>query len=137
MSALKTFAVFGEPIEILVPSEATDGRSATLIQISPPGGGPPPHVHTNEDETFYVLEGAYEYLKDGQWHPFPNGQAVHSQRGSVHTFRNVGDKNGRMLVFVTPGGFEKYLEAVSVFSILGDMAEVLAVSERYGITFVQ
>jgi hypothetical protein len=47
----------------------------------------------------------------------------------------VGDKEGKMLVFITPGGFEKYLEEISVLAIPGDMDKVLAVSERYGISF--
>ena len=135
MSTTETFLVFGEPIEILIPGEATNGLSTTLTQTSPPGGGPPPHIHTNEDETFYVLDGDYEYLSDEQWLPLPHGQAVHARRGSVHTFRNVGDKEGKMLVFITPGGFERYLEEISVFSMPGDMDKVLAVSERYGIVF--
>jgi uncharacterized cupin superfamily protein len=31
--------------------------------IVPPDGGPPPHIHRNEDETFYVLEGEVEFLR--------------------------------------------------------------------------
>jgi uncharacterized cupin superfamily protein len=30
----------------------------------PAGGGPPPHIHRNEDETFYVLEGEVEFLDE-------------------------------------------------------------------------
>jgi hypothetical protein len=41
-----------------------------------------------------------------------------------------------MLVFIAPSGMEKYLEELSAFSIPDDMAEILALSERYGITFV-
>ena len=57
MSPVKTFKVFGEPVEVLVSGEMTNGRSTTLTQVSPSGGGPPPHSHRNEDETFYVLKG--------------------------------------------------------------------------------
>ena len=28
-----------------------------MLAVVPPKGGPPPHIHPNEDETFYVLEG--------------------------------------------------------------------------------
>lgn len=85
MPAIKTFAVFGEPIEILTTGEMTGGVSATLTQISPPGGGPPPHLHQREDETFYVVEGEYEFLENGQWRAVAQGEAVFARRGSVCT----------------------------------------------------
>jgi quercetin dioxygenase-like cupin family protein len=137
MTPLKTFKVFGEPIEVLVPGEATGGLSATLTQTSPPGGGPPPHSHANEDETFLVLEGEYDFLEDGQWHKAEHGRAILAKRGSVHTFRNVGNTTGKMLVFLTPAGLEKYLEAISSLSMPQDTAQLMAISERYGIAFPQ
>jgi quercetin dioxygenase-like cupin family protein len=137
MSAVKTFKVFGEPVEVLVPGEATEGRSTTTMQVSPPGGGPPPHRHTYEDETFYVLEGEYEFLHDGVWQKVEPGRAVQAMRGSVHTFRNSGTTHGKMLVFIAPSGLEKYLEEISVLSLPVDMERLLAISERYGISFPQ
>jgi len=137
MTPLKTFKVFGEPIEVLIPGEATGGLSATLTQTSPPGGGPPPHSHANEDETFLVLEGEYDFLEDGQWHKAEHGRAILAKRGSVHTFRNVGNTTGKMLVFLTPAGLEKYLEAISSLSMPQDTAQLMAISERYGIAFPQ
>jgi quercetin dioxygenase-like cupin family protein len=137
MSALKNFKVFGEPVEVLIPGEATGGLSTTLTQTSPPDGGPPPHSHTHEDETFYVLEGEYEFLEDGQWHKAEHGRAVLAKRGSVHTFRNVGNSTGKMLVFLTPAGLEKYLEEISSLSMPQDAAQLMAISERYGISFAQ
>jgi quercetin dioxygenase-like cupin family protein len=133
--SIKTFKVFGEPVEVLVPGELTAGASATLTQISPPGGGPPPHMHLNEDETFFVLEGEYEFLEEGQWRKIQPAQAVHAKRGSVHTFRNLGTSAGKMLVFVAPSGMENYLEEISTLSIPDDMAQILAISNRYGISF--
>ncbi len=135
MNPLKTFKVFGEPIEILIPGEATGGLSTTLTQTSPPGGGPPPHSHLYEDETFYVLDGEYEFLENGQWLKAEPGRAVYAKRGSVHTFRNVGNTTGKMLVFLTPSGLEKYLEEISALSLPQDMAQLMAISEHYGIAY--
>ncbi len=135
MSGVKHFQVFGEPIEILISGEMTGGLSATLTQTSPPGGGPPPHSHKNEDETFYVLEGEYEVLHDNEWVMAGPGDVFHAKRGSVHTFRNIGSTAGKMLVFVTPSGLEEYLEKLSAFSMPKDMAAILALSARYGVSF--
>lgn len=134
MKPVKTFEVFGEPVEIFVTGEMTGGKSSTFTQSSPPGGGPP-HSHQHEDETFFVLEGEFEFLSNGNWLKVPPGETFHAARGSVHTFRNAGSTTGKILVFTTPGGFEKYLEEISVLSIPQDMQQLLAVSERYGITF--
>ncbi len=135
MAPVKTFKVFGEPVEVLVSGEMTGGLSTTLTQTSPPGGGPPPHLHLNEDETFFVLEGEYEFLWDGEWHPIAHGETVFARRGSVHTFRNAGTTTGKILIFVAPAGLDKYLEEISPLAIPQDMAELLAISERYGISF--
>jgi quercetin dioxygenase-like cupin family protein len=137
MRAVKTFKVFGEPVEVLVPGEVTNGRSTTTLQISPPGGGPPPHSHTLEDETFYVLEGEYEFLQDGAWIKVEPGRAIQAMRGSFHTFRNSGTTTGKMLVFIAPSGLEKYLEEISVLSMPQDGEQLFAISARYGISFQQ
>jgi hypothetical protein len=127
LSPVKIFKVFGEPVEVLVSGEMTGGLSTTLTQTSPPGGGPPPHLH--------LLEGEYEFLRDGEWHAIAPGETVLAKRGSVHTFRNAGTTTGKILVFVTPAGMDKYLEEISPLTIPQDMAELLAISERYGISF--
>ena len=135
MGPHKSFHVLGELVDILVPGKDTEGRSTTLTQLSPPGGGPPAHSHQREDETFHVLEGEFEFLMNGEWSRLPAGATAHAARGSVHTFRNAGTTPARMLVFITPAGMEKYLEEISALAMPGDLPELLSISERYGISF--
>jgi quercetin dioxygenase-like cupin family protein len=68
-----------------------------------------------------VLDGRYELIVDGVSHTLTAGVALHAIRGSVHTFRNVGTMPGKMLIAVVPGGFDKYLEEISKFSVPNDM----------------
>ena len=135
MSPLKSFHVFGERIDVLIDTAMSNGASATIVQHVPPGGGPPPHSHAKEDETFTVLEGDFEVFRDGQWHPLAKGEVAYGQCGGVHTFRNVGTSPGSVLIFVTPAGLENYLEEISVYSPPADMPKILEISERYGIAF--
>jgi len=135
MNPTETFTVFDEPIEILVPGEMTNGRSTTIIQTSPPGGGPPPHSHQNEDEIFFVLEGDYEFLENGEWSKAIPGKAICGMRGSIHTFRNAGATTGKMLIFIAPAGLELYFREISELSMPWDMAQLLTISEKYGIAF--
>ena len=51
----------GDKYRFLVTGEETGGAYFAMEALVPPGGGPPPHVHRNEDETFYVLEGRVEF----------------------------------------------------------------------------
>src|SRR6516165_38930 len=77
-------------------------------EITPPGGGPPPHYHVNEDETFHILEGRMALLFDDEWYELSPGGAAYMPRGVVHTFKNVGDQSTRMLIITTPSGIEKF-----------------------------
>jgi quercetin dioxygenase-like cupin family protein len=135
MTAIKSFPVLGDHVDMLVTQDMTGGASATLIETSPPGGGPPPHKHENEDETFFVVEGEYEFLVDGQWIKASAGDSFYRARGTVHTFRNCGTTTGKILIFVTPGGFQSYLEEISPLSVPADMARLIEISGRYGISF--
>lgn len=135
MKPIKTFNIFGDPIEVLVNAEMSNGASTVLIQSVRPGGGPPPHSHTNEDETFVVLDGDFELFGNGQWHPIAAGEPAFGPRGVIHTFRNSGTTRGRILVFAAPAGFENYLEEISLYSPATDLAKILQISERYGVTF--
>ena len=65
------------------------------------GGGPPPHSHSREDETFTVLEGDFEILAHGHWQKLPVGEICFAPRGSIHTFRNVGSTTGKIAVFMS------------------------------------
>ncbi len=135
MSPIKSFPVLGDQVDILVNGEMTNGQSMTMLETSPPGGGPPPHRHENEDETFVIIEGEFELLVDGEWVKASAGDAFYRQRGTVHGFRNSGPTTGRILIFVQPGGFEKYLEELSPLSVPADLPKLIEISTRYGISF--
>src|SRR5437879_13348573 len=53
----RTVAVVGDVYLFLATGDDTNGKYALWEAIVPPGGGPPPHVHSREEEGFYILEG--------------------------------------------------------------------------------
>ncbi|HEX4021366.1 MAG TPA: cupin domain-containing protein [Acidobacteriaceae bacterium] len=136
MAAIKTFKVLGETVEILVNRQVSGGGAAVMTQLSPPGGGPPPHVHTREDETFTVLEGEFELFDGTAWRSLRRGEVFFAQRGKPHAFRNSGSTDGKMLIFISPAGFEEYLEEISPLAMPQDMEKLQQISERFGIRFV-
>jgi quercetin dioxygenase-like cupin family protein len=135
LNPIKSFNVLGAHVDVITTGEMTGGRTCVVVETSPPGGGPPPHSHQNEDESFYVLEGEYEILSEGKWHKLAKGQGAHSNRGNVHTFRNSTAGPGKILIVISPAGFENYLEEISVLTIPNDMPQLLAISDRYGVKF--
>lgn len=55
-----TFGMLGTTMRLIATAAATAGRFAVIEQVTPPGWGPPRHMHSREDEIFYILEGTYE-----------------------------------------------------------------------------
>src|ERR687893_2871696 len=88
--------------------ESTGGQLVLLENLTAPGGGPPPHVHTREDEFFYVLDGTFEIRIGDDVHPLGPGGFAYAPRGTVHNFRNVERTPGRVLVGFTPGGMDGF-----------------------------
>lgn len=134
---VKSFRVLGEPVDILVSRKQTKGSFTVLTQTSPPQGGAPPHRHRFEDEVFIVVQGEYEVLNDGTWIKLAHGEVAHVLRGGVHTFRNCGDTEGKLLAVVIPGsgatdGIEQFLEDLSELTMPEDRERVAATNKRYG-----
>jgi len=130
---------FGEVVELHLTGEDTGGRYSMWTETTPPGGGPPPHVHANEDEWFHVLEGRVAFFTDGRWTEVPPGTSAFMPRHVPHTFKNVGDRPLRMLIQTAPSGFEVFFaRCAEEFAKPNgpDMARVLEISAEHGIRFL-
>jgi quercetin dioxygenase-like cupin family protein len=134
MKPVKTLNVLGEQVDIMTNGEMTNGASTFVIQTTRPGGGPPPHMHTREDETFTVLEGDFEILDNGKWRSVVKGEFIFSPRGSIHTFRNSGTTVGRMAVFIAPAGFEQFFEQIEGLTP-SNMLKLLQIANKFGLSF--
>ena len=99
-----------DQIRFILTGAETGGAFFLADVLVPPGGGPPPHVHDREDETFYLLQGALTAQVGEQTVYASQGDCLFLPRGIVHSFRNTGTGNLRMLVTATPAGIEKFFE---------------------------
>lgn len=90
----------------------TGGAFALFDSLVLPGGGPPPHIHTREAESFYVLEGEFEFLAEDTWIQASPGSFVHVPKGALHTLKNAGSGVGRLLTLVVPAGLEEFFEEI-------------------------
>ncbi len=108
--------VFEDRVRVALYGEATGGSHAMIYDETPPGGGTPPHVHTRESETFYILEGEFEFWVDGETVLAGPGDTVYAPQNVPHCFRVCGEGLGKSLVVIQPPGFEKmFAEANSLF----------------------
>jgi quercetin dioxygenase-like cupin family protein len=124
----------GDLYRFLVTGEETGGAYFAMEALVPPGGGPPPHVHTNEDETFYVLEGAVTFRLGDETVLAGPGDFVHVPRGHVHNFHNGAATTARLILTFTPAGIERFFEETlqRAYDASGEPPEpVEAVAARY------
>lgn len=103
--------VLGDHYTFKIGSDETAGAYAVLETITAPGNpGPPPHRHHDCDESFQVLEGQLELWVEGQTKLAGPGSFVSIPKGTLHTFKNAGATPARFLVFLSPGGFDKFFQ---------------------------
>jgi quercetin dioxygenase-like cupin family protein len=105
----RTVAVVGDVYRFLAIGEETDGRYALWEAIVPPGGGPPPHVHSREGEGFVVLEGEITFTVNGERVVAGPGTFAHMPPGTPHAFKNESDRPARMLISLAPAGLERMM----------------------------
>src|SRR5947209_2808849 len=103
----RTIAVVGDVYRFLAVGEETDGKYALWEALVLPGGGPPPHVHSREEEGFYVLEGEITIHIGDQRLVVGPGMFANVPVGTPHSFKNESGLPARMLISVAPAGLEK------------------------------
>jgi quercetin dioxygenase-like cupin family protein len=124
-------------IDITLKADGGATRDAySLFEYSIPAGiyGPPPHVHTREDESFICLAGRVEVMLGGEKHVLDHGDYMLLPRDVVHTFGNPFDDEARVISVVSPAGLEGYYQALAAMPPgPRDMAKMTAIMADFGI----
>jgi len=93
----KSVNILGIPLTIRIHGRDTGGMLSVVESHDVPGGGPPPHIHHREDETFQILEGDYEFMVGGKTILAKQGTTLFAPRGVAHTYRYVGNSTGKLM----------------------------------------
>ena len=125
----------GSRIQVLLDREETSGDLGIFTTRFPGPGGPPRHVHEDAGEAFVVLEGSATVSVDGETMLLKQGEAGFAPKGADHTFRIMGENGGKLLVIVTPGGFEGFFEATKHLKLPDEIETLTKISEEYGQVF--
>jgi mannose-6-phosphate isomerase-like protein (cupin superfamily) len=129
-------------VTFLISGEETGGNfSLTEFEAAPPPAPAAPlHIHHDADETICILEGEFQVTFHERVTPVHPGEVVFIPRGNPHTIANIGDTRGRMLVFLTPPGFEGYWKKMSQLMAASggpvDPEVALAVQRKYHVDFL-
>ena len=103
----RTYHFLGNIIRFLAFPEETGGRCAILEFLVAPVAGAPPNKHAGEDESFYVLEGTFDFMLEGEIIPAGPGDFVKIPLGAVHAFTCTSPTPGRLLGIDAPGTMHK------------------------------
>jgi quercetin dioxygenase-like cupin family protein len=109
MTTPEQLTIGANVIRVLVSSEDTEGRVAALEYDVPAGfPGPPLHTHPAFDEHFYVVGGELELRLGDETRRAGPGDSLYVRGDRPHTFSNPTGEVARMLLTLTPGGFENF-----------------------------
>jgi len=134
----KSVNILGIPMLIRVHGRDTNGTLSVVESHDTPGGGPPPHIHHREDETFQILEGQYEFTVGGMTMIALPGTTLFAPRGIPHTYRCTSETGGKLSVVLTPSGFEDFFEEIGAMTPQEqqNIPRVMEIAKHFGLDFL-
>lgn len=128
----------GRDLVFKVTGEDTGGAFDYFVVEVAPKGGPPLHVHHRQEETIHVLTGRYKIQIGSEVFLCEEGGFAYLPSGVPHTFQNVTDEPGQIVVVYTPGGGHKFYEELGplTHNCIPDRATVAALFEKYDMTLL-
>ncbi len=137
------FTAVGDVYRLLATGEQTGGAYTLLEARVLPGGGPPPHLHRREEESFYILAGEITFFLTDHKITAKPGAFIQMPRNTPHAFKNEGASEARMLILATPAGFDDFIfefgKPAESFDVAppkpddAEIAKLLSIAPKYGI----
>lgn len=129
--------VTSNTLDVKVSGADTAGRMAVLEQLGhSPNGGPPLHVHPDQDEVFHALDGSYRFLVGGEHFVLEPGDTILAPRGVPHAFLQLTQTARLLLVYQPAGGIEDFFRATAAWTSPPAPEEVARVFAAHGMQVV-
>jgi len=119
----RVLRIRNDELDILAFGDETGGAYALIEMRITPGGGPPVHLHDDDDESFLVLEGRFRILQGDVIRDVGPGEFVFGPRRVPHAFTNIGETTGRLLVIDAPPRIEPYFRELARCTAEGTLTE--------------
>jgi mannose-6-phosphate isomerase-like protein (cupin superfamily) len=123
--------------QFLFKTVSTDTRGAYSLGefVLPPAGAALPHIHWENEEAFYVLDGEFTVGVGEQSVIARTGSFILVPRGTVHSLHNTGTTPGKLLFVISPAGMERmFVEIGQILSARDrppDRAAIQAIRDKY------
>jgi mannose-6-phosphate isomerase-like protein (cupin superfamily) len=115
----QTFSVFDNTITVRVSGEETDDAYSLFELSVPPNVGAGLHIDKDWDEWWHVVEGTFAFTLNGKQIELRAGGFAYGPKGIPHSFKNVGETIGKMVMLTMPSGLEKFFKSVHQASLHG------------------
>jgi len=128
----------GRDLIFKVTGDDTGGAFDYFTVEVAPKGGPPLHVHHNQEETIHVLKGRFKVRIGDELFWLEDGGFAYLPSAIPHAFLNLTDEPGEIVVVYTPGGGHKFYEELGPATRNGtpDRAVVAAIFEKHDMSLL-
>lgn len=110
-------SVSGNDIIVKIGGGETSNAYSVFELSVPPGVGAGLHIDKDWDEFWHVIAGTFAFTLDGKTIDLNEGRFAHGPKGIPHSFKNVGDTTGKLVMFTTPSGLEKFFRSIHQASL--------------------
>ena len=124
-------------LDLKVSSKDTEGNLSVFVQKGfTPNDGPPLHVHSNQDEMFFVVGGEYYFRCGEEEYYIKAGDLIFLPKGVPHAFIQLSEY-GKMLVQYQPAGkMEDFFKKTAMWTEPPSTEEINALFEEHGMNVV-
>ncbi len=125
---------YSESPLVLLDRKLTDGRFDMFIWETPKGIGPPLHIHHNEDEIFYILEGEMIAQVGNERVTLKPGSFCLMPKGVEHAYKVISDEPCRYIAIMSPSGFAEFCYDIHELSKDGrefKIEEALPIAQKH------
>ena len=127
------FKMKGVTLNVLdskISAKDTNGALAVFEQNGfTPKGGPPLHIHTNQDEFFYIIEGEYLFQVGDEQYEMKQGDTIFLPRNVQHAFAQLTEKGKVIVAYMPAGKMEDFFRTTDSWTLPPTLKEIEKVFE--------
>ncbi|AGB73919.1 MULTISPECIES: cupin domain-containing protein [Rhizobium] len=142
---IKTFVLAGVAMKRLLSGEETNGQFCLFENRSDGNTKTPIHVHADDDETIYMIDGALTAIIDRKEHTLTAGDSIFMARGIPHQLMNMTGRMARYILVGSPSLFDAFVEDAGYqiptdesadLPSEADVSRLKATAPQFGITLL-
>ncbi len=120
-------------LDIKISGKDTGNDSAVFEQTGlTPKGGPPLHIHPDEDEWFYIIEGEYLFQVDNDMHQMKAGDTIFLPRNIKHAFVQLSEVGKAIVSYLPAGKMEEFFIVTNSWTYPPSKEETIKVFANHG-----